>query len=319
MSFRLLATVAIACGGLASCSDRLQPTSLVTERSGVNKPVLAANATTEKTQLEYGDVIAQEKSEYGIIPVGYRLKEKKRTSYTGSSSSYSASSSRILKNRALAVVNLIFHGHKNNQTHLLLEKNAFITEFDYLVNARAVPGEINPNSTTSACKLPENTPEDHTLNWLLFYQIAEQDTNRNQVLDSDDASKGYLSDLSGKNLRSVTPDLTKLDRYFCDDRRDRLLLFVRELNTSQSKVNPLVLYTYSLSDRNLKRITPTQSNLENWKITLADGSMYLFSRVDSNGDKQYTSADETSVIKYNLDTETALEINNPQIRQQLAQ
>ena len=98
------------------------------------------------------------------------------------------------------------------------------------------------------------------------------------------------------------------------------MLFVRELNSQPQKnaKNPLALYIYDLPTNKLTRITPAKSNLENWQIDLNKGLMYLYSRLDGNGDRQYNSLDETRVIKYNLDTQQTIEINNPQIRESLS-
>lgn len=87
----------------------------------------------------------------------------------------------------------------------------------------------------------------------------------------------------------------------------------------KNQINPTALYIYDLAGNEPLRVIPPQSNLEHWKIKLADGLIYLHSRIDSNGDRQYTSTDDTIVTKYNLDTKEALEINHPQIRQLLQQ
>ena len=283
-------------------------------------PVKQANTATANEQklkpphLEYGNLWMQKKSEYVIIPVGYKVASK--TSYA---SDYSASKSSILRGQDLSAVNLIFHHERDDRTHLLLERNAFITQFDYLADTNIVADKITPSTRLSSCKPPANTAADHIFRQLMVYKIVEQDTNQNRALDLQDANKGYLSDLTGKNLRSLTPDLTKLAQWHCDYQRNRLLLFVRELNPQfQKPESPLALYIYDLPTSKLTRITLPKSNLENWQIDLNKGLIYLYSRLDGNGDRQYDSQDETRVIKYNLDTQQTIEVNNLQIRESLS-
>ena len=304
IALSFLTTVLNACGGYVEQS--------VPVKSG--KTTLAkAEESTKQTQLEYGNIWTQEKSEYVIIPVGYKVANKRSLNY---SSDYSASQSSILRGQNLSAVNLVFHGERNDRTHLLLERNAFITQFDYLVDANATVDEIKPSITSSSCQPPAKTPANHSFHQLMVYKIVERDTNQNQVLDLKDANKGYLSDLIGKNLRSLTPDRTQLTQWHCDYQRNRLLLFVRELNP-QAEKNPLALYIYDVPTSKLTRITPPKSNLENWKIDLNDGLMYLYSRLDSNSDRQYNLQDETRVIKYNLDSQQTIEVNDSQIRKSL--
>jgi len=307
-----------ACGdrNLSSVSNRPQQSVPLKSTAPGKTASAQSSASTKLVQLEYGDLWRQSKSEYVIIPVGYKVRSNKRIA--DSLSSY-ISKSAILRGQNLSAVNLIFHGHQNNSTDLLLENNAFISEFDYLVDTKATADEIKPATTASSCKPPAKTAADHSFHQLMIYKIIKQDTNQNQVLDLGDANQGYLSDLTGKNLRSLTPELTQLTQWHCDYQRNQLLLFVRELNLQPQKneIQPLALYLYDLPTSNLTRITPAKSNLENWKIDLSDGSMYLYSRLDSNGDRQYNAQDETRVIKYSLDTKQTIEINNPQIRKSL--
>jgi len=308
---------------LSSCSDRPEQSVSLKQKTKSKVALAQEQESAKQAQLEYGDIWTQEKSEYVIIPVGYKIKSKKRVgSYSdaASGSNYFPSRSSILRGQSLAAVNLMFHNHQQDGTHLLLDRRAFITKFDYLVDSQTTAAEIEPSTTVSSCQPPKKTPADHRFHQLMMYQIIEQDTNQDRTLNSEDANRGYLSDLTGKNLRSLNPDLTRLAQWHCDYQRNKLLLFVEELNPQAPKeFEPLALYIYDLATSKFDRLSLPQSNLENWKISLNDGSMYLYSRLDTNGDRQYNSADETRVIKYNLDTKQTIEINNPQIRQLLTQ
>lgn len=44
--------------------------------------------------------------------------------------------------------------------------------------------------------------------WL--YRIIDQDTNTDKKLNGEDATIGYLSDLSGKNLQQITLNNTRI-------------------------------------------------------------------------------------------------------------
>ncbi len=152
-------------------------------RSSVSRNADQAKATDKpkpQQNLVYGDLIIKEQSDYLMVPV--TLPDQN----TDKGIDLSLSRSYERKNQLL--YNLIFYGKQNGEAHLLLNKKAIITSFDLLeVKAAEKP-------TTRV--------------WL--YRIIDQDTNTDKKLNSEDATIGYLSDLSGKNLQQITPNNTRI-------------------------------------------------------------------------------------------------------------
>ncbi|BAY23668.1 hypothetical protein NIES2100_34600 [Calothrix sp. NIES-2100] len=141
-----------------------------------------ANTTgkpNQKQNINYGDLIIKEQSDYLMIPVTSTEANPDKDSSYG----LSRSSGRDYK-----IYNFIFYQKQDGETHLLLKKKAIINSFDFLET-----------------KVVGKTP---TRLWL--YKIIEQDTNADKKLNFEDAILGYISDLSGKNLVQVTPNNTKI-------------------------------------------------------------------------------------------------------------
>ncbi len=135
----------------------------------------------EKSQpnIVYGDLILKEQSDYLMIPVINKDNHQIRK-ISLDSSNYS--------DKEIQFYNIIFSNKKNGETHLLLKKNAIITSFDFLEKKEA--------------------GKPSTRFWL--YRIIENDTNKDNKLNSQDAIIGYISDSSGKNLQQITPNNTQL-------------------------------------------------------------------------------------------------------------
>ena len=115
---KLLAIALFLTTVLSACGNRPQQ-SIPLKQAKSKLAAAEGQESSARVQLEYGDIWTQEKSEYVIIPVGYKVKTNKRAS-DYASSSYSSKSS-ILRGQDLSAVNLIFHGEQNNGTHLLLD------------------------------------------------------------------------------------------------------------------------------------------------------------------------------------------------------
>jgi hypothetical protein len=137
--------------------------------------------TEEKSQpnIVYGDLILKEQSDYLMIPVINKHNHQIRK-ISLDSSDYSE--------KEIQFYNLIFFPKKTGETHLLLKKNGIITSFDFLEK--------------------KETGKPSTRFWL--YRIIENDTNKDNKLNSQDAIIGYISDSSGKNLQQITPNNTQL-------------------------------------------------------------------------------------------------------------
>ena len=140
---------------------------------------------TEKPKLQpnliYGDLIIKEQSDYLMIPVSLAEHNEDKGIDLNLSRSYE-------NDRNNQLYNIIFYQKQGSEAHLLLNKKAIIASFDLLeVKAAEKP-------TTRV--------------WL--YKIINQDTNTDKKLNSEDATIGYLSDLSGKNLQQITPNNTRI-------------------------------------------------------------------------------------------------------------
>lgn len=136
----------------------------------------------EKLQpnIVYGDLILKEQSDYLMIPVNIKNDYPISRKISLDSSAYS--------DKEIELYNIIFSHKKNGETHLLLNKKAIITTFDFLDKKEA--------------------GKPSTRFWL--YRIIENDTNKDNKLNSQDAIIGYISDSSGKNLQQITPNNTQL-------------------------------------------------------------------------------------------------------------
>ncbi|MDJ0616450.1 MAG: hypothetical protein QNJ63_06820 [Calothrix sp. MO_192.B10] len=142
-----------------------------------------ANASqTSDPHIIYGNLMINEKSDYLMIPVDVATGNQEGNFLFGSSR-YSG------KNGKVKPYNIIFYSKKDGKAHILLNKKALINDFQLL--------EYKQESG----KPPKRF-------W--FYKIIEKDTNGNKQLDSQDATVGYISDLSGKNLKQITPSDTKI-------------------------------------------------------------------------------------------------------------
>ncbi|ACC81216.1 hypothetical protein [Nostoc punctiforme] len=139
----------------------------------------ATDKSKSEPNLVYGDLIIKEQSDYIMIPVVLPEQNEDKKTDLSLSRSYE-------RNNQLS--NIIFYRKQDGEAHILLNKKAIIASFD-LLEVKAVE------------KLPTRV-------W--FYKILDQDTNIDTKLNSEDATVGYLSDLSGKSLQQITPNNTQI-------------------------------------------------------------------------------------------------------------
>ncbi|MCV3215760.1 hypothetical protein OGM63_19980 [Plectonema radiosum NIES-515] len=160
----------------------------------------------EKSQpnIVYGDLILKEQSDYVMIPVRIKDNNQNRRSYLDSSG-YS--------DKEIQFFNIIFFHKRNGETNLLLKKKAIITAFDFLEKKEA--------------------GKPSTRFWL--YKIIENDTNKDNKLNTQDAIIGYISDSSGKNLQQITPNNTQLINWTIIQSVGAILLKVIEDSDNDKK------------------------------------------------------------------------------------
>jgi hypothetical protein len=159
-------------------------------------PDAAARAAAPAEQIVYGQPITSAHSDYVMIPVG--LQSASNNALSLKSSSYAGSGSYTYKAFSIyhslswgRFYNLVFHHRKTGESHLLIKRKAAITAFYF-------PYE------------PDEEAKKHRVPKFLLFGIAEQDTDRNGLIDREDAVRGYLSDLAGTNLQPITPSGTQL-------------------------------------------------------------------------------------------------------------
>ncbi|MDZ8258597.1 hypothetical protein [Nostoc sp. ChiQUE01b] len=167
-----ITTVMIVAALCFSCKSSVSRNAEQTKATEKPKP---------QSNLIYGDLIIKEQSDYLMIPVSLAEQNEDKGIDLSLSRSYE-------NERNNQLYNIIFYQKQGSEAHLLLNKKAIITSFDLLeVKAAEKP-------TTRV--------------WL--YKIIDQDTNIDKKLNSEDATIGYLSDLSGKNLQQITPNNTRI-------------------------------------------------------------------------------------------------------------
>ncbi len=113
-----------------------------------------------------------------------------------------SSAGDVSRNMIGARINVLFFKEDRSEVHKLLEQNGYIHTID-------VPSQRYGTKTTESV---EDLP-----NYIL-YQIVTQDTNGDHRINQDDAMAYYLSDLSGKKLKQISPDRLHLtDHWFATD------------------------------------------------------------------------------------------------------
>jgi len=90
-----------------------------------------------------------------------------------------------------AQINVLFFKEDRSEVHKLLEHNGYIHKIG----------------------TPPNRSDGFLQNYLI-YHISLRDTNGDSRINQDDAMAYYLSDLSGKVLRQITPDSLQLSDYW---------------------------------------------------------------------------------------------------------
>ena len=144
------------------------------------------------TTLVYDELKIKEQSDYILIPVGISPDKNERRE---------GLFSRKSPNKSKNFYNIIFYNKKNASTNLLLNKSAIIKSLNFL----EIDAPIEPAEKPATTETTEKTQKSF---WL--YRIITTDTNQDGKLNDLDANIGYISDLSGKNLRQITPENSQL-------------------------------------------------------------------------------------------------------------
>ena len=181
-----------------------------------NDSTTAADDSKNQQILVYGDYMDLDSTDYLLIPLGMKVvdgKEDKRLhskssdeyseGYSGSFSSYKYNFYSLNFGNCN---NIIFYNKTNDETHLLLQKPAIISQFYFPYYDKEYTGDKY---------------------YFILLGIREDDTNLDGYINEDDAETVYLSDLSGKTMFKITPENTQLVDWFIDMSTKNILMKVR--------------------------------------------------------------------------------------------
>lgn len=175
--------------------------------------------------LVYGDYMDLDSTDYLLIPLGMKtledkedkgLRSKSMEEYETSTGSYRSYKYNFYSMDFGNCNNIIFYNKLNDETHLLLQKPAIISQFYFPYYDKEYTGEKY---------------------YFILLGIRENDTNADGYINSDDAEKVYLCDLAGKNMFPITPDNTQLVDWFIDMKTKNILMKVRFDSNKDHKFN----------------------------------------------------------------------------------
>lgn len=192
----------------------------------VTNDSIGNNEPKKQQVLVYGDYMDLDSTDYLLIPLGMKtlenvndggLRSKSNDEYAGSySGSYRSYKYNFYTLDFGNCNNIIFYNKKNEETHLLLQNPAIISQFYFpYYNKDYIGGKY----------------------YFILLGIREDDSNADGYINTEDAEKVYIADLSGKNLIQVTPDNTQLVDWFIDPSTNNILMKIRYDSNKDQKFN----------------------------------------------------------------------------------
>ena len=204
-------------------------TSKRQKQQGLRLNTNDSTETNERKQqiLVYGDYMDLDSTDYLLIPLGMKTLEnqkglRSKTASTTSSMEENISGSyQMYKYNFYSLDfencnNIIFYNKQSEETHLLLQKPAIISQFYFPYYDKEYKGKRY---------------------WFILLGIREDDTNADGYINSDDAEKVYVADLSGANMIQINPDNTQLVDWYIDSATKSILLKVRYDSNNDQKFN----------------------------------------------------------------------------------
>ncbi|MFL5764020.1 MAG: hypothetical protein ACJ77K_08775 [Bacteroidia bacterium] len=186
----------------------------------------AVNNHKNQQVLVYGEYMDLDSTDYLLIPLGMKstddledkgLRSKSAeeygSSYNGSYRSYKYNFYTLDFGNCN---NIIFYNKCTDETHLLLQEPAIISQFYFPFYDKEYTGSKY---------------------YFILLGIRESDSNGDGYINSEDAEKVYITDLSGKNRIQVTPDNTQLVDWFIDPATNNILMKVRFDTNKDLKFN----------------------------------------------------------------------------------
>ncbi len=197
------------------------------EQEGLRLVTNDSTETQERKQqvLVYGDYTDLDSTDYLLIPLGMKTLENQRGlhSKVASSSDEASdiSSFQSYKYNFYSMSfencnNIIFYNKKTEDTHLLLQKPAIISQFYFPYYDKEYIGKRY---------------------WFILLGIREDDSNADGYINAEDAEKVYVANLSGANMIQVTPDNTQLVDWYIDSSTNNILMKVRYDSNKDQKFN----------------------------------------------------------------------------------
>jgi len=167
--------------------------------------------------LVYGDYMDLDSTDYLLIPLGMKTidaKDEKGGLRSKSSTEYLETDARGFSSYKYNFYslnfgncnNIIFYNKKNDETHLMLQHPAIVSQFYFPYYDKDYIAEKF---------------------YFILLGIREDDTNLDGYINSDDAEKVYIADLSGKNMIQISPNQTQLLDWFIDVTTNNILMKVR--------------------------------------------------------------------------------------------
>jgi hypothetical protein len=185
-----------------------------------------ANDSKKQQVLVYGDYMDLDSTDFLLIPLGMKtldklddkgLRSKSSSEYTeGYTGSYRSYKYNFYSLDFGNCNNIIFYNKKTEESHLLLQNPAIISQFYFPFYNKDYVGDKF---------------------YFILLGIREDDSNADGYLNHDDAEKVYVADLSGKNMVQVTPDNTQLVDWFIDPATNNILMKVRNDSNKDLKFN----------------------------------------------------------------------------------
>lgn len=193
---------------------------------------LVTNDSTENLErkqqmLVYGDYMDLDSTDYLLIPLGIKILEVPRgglhakVASSSSEETTTVSSFQSYKYNFYSLNfedcnNIIFYNKKTEDTHLLLQNPAIISQFYFPYYDKEYSGKRY---------------------WFILLGIREDDTNADGYINGDDAEKVYVANLSGANMVQVTPDNTQLIDWYIDSATNNILMKVRYDSNNDQRFN----------------------------------------------------------------------------------
>ncbi len=184
------------------------------------------NDSKKQQILVYGDYMDLDSTDYLLIPLGMKTLESQENRGLRSKSSDEYNTEEIGNYRSFKYNfysldfgncnNIIFYNKKNDSTHLLLQKPAIISQFYFPYYDKDYTGKKF---------------------WFILLGVRENDSNADGYLNSEDAERVYITDLTGTNMVQITPDNTQLIDWHIDIATNNILMKVRYDSNNDQKFN----------------------------------------------------------------------------------